>query len=108
MVIEDAISSFALLSVVANKLERGDDVNASRVLLASVKGFLPSFKSNVIAWMKAKVDVRRIFLQDSSSTTASQLLKSNVWSKNMFDQKVVETIVSFPDAIRLGVQKVIG
>ena len=63
-----------------------------RTVAASIRSSLPAFKNQVIAWIKSKPDIRKLFLQDTTSAYSMELLVSNPWTNNLFDEKVIKKL----------------
>ena len=58
-------------------------------MLTTIRQFLSSFKNLLVSWIKAKTDIRKIFLQDSKSSYAHSLMLSNPWSVHLFDPDLI-------------------
>ena len=75
----DTLSGYYSLSRTASLHESKNELVLMRSMLTSMRCFAASLKHITISWIRAKVDVRRIFLKDSKSTYAQRLLISNPW-----------------------------
>ena len=51
--------------------------------------FTPAIRDYTIDWMEAKLDVRKFVLQGQQGTSATNLLKSNMWEPTLFGRAVV-------------------
>ena len=71
------------------KFESQNDLDLQKFILTAIRQFLSSFKNLIVAWIKAKTDIRKIFLQDSKSSYAHSLMLSNPWSAHLFDPDLV-------------------
>ena len=107
-VVVDSLSSCFGLASTAKRQEKTNCINEMRMSLLILKGFLPSLKSVIIQWMKAKIDVRRIVLQDSKTTYAARLLASSVWHHHLFEMSVVQDILKSPDVVRHGLHSLLS
>ena len=65
-----------------------------RTVAASIRSSLPAFKNQVIAWIKSKLDIRKLFLQNTTSAYSMELLVSNPWTNNLFDNKIIKKLSS--------------
>ena len=89
MSVVDSLSGFFSLSHAAQKVESQNDLVLQRFILTAIRQFLSSFKNLIVAWIKAKTDIRKIFLQDSKTSYAQSLMLSNPWSAHLFDPDLV-------------------
>ena len=92
MSVVDTLSGFFTLGHNASKAEAENNLHQQRILLTAAKQFLPAFKNLSIAWIKSKVDIRRIFLQDSKASYAHSLILSNPWCSDLFDPLVIKDL----------------
>ena len=89
MSVVDSLSGFFSLSHAAQKVESQNDLDLQKFILTAIRQFLSSFKNLLVAWIKAKTDIRKIFLQDSKTSYAHSLMLSNPWSAHLFDPDLV-------------------
>ena len=92
MSIVDTLSGFFTLGHNATKAEADNNLHQQKILLTAAKQFLPAFKNLSIAWIKSKIDVRRIFLQDSKASYAHSLILSNPWCSDLFDPLIIKDL----------------
>ena len=89
MSVVDSLSGFFSLSHAAQKAESQNDSDLQKFMLTTIRQFLSSFKNLLVSWIKAKTDIRKIFLQDSKSSYAHSLMLSNPWSVHLFDPELI-------------------
>ena len=62
---------------------------AANFATAISRHFTPALKDYTLAWITAKLDVRKYVLQGQTSTAAMNLQKSNLWEPTLFGKSVV-------------------
>ena len=62
---------------------------ASNFALAISRHFTPALKDYTLAWITAKLDIRKFVLQGQTSAAAMNLQKSNLWEPTLFGKSVV-------------------
>ena len=81
----------------ADKYTKKNELSDVKIMMSVIKSLLPAFKNQVVSWIKAKTDIRRLFLQGSTSGFANQLMNSNPWTPNLFDIKLVKKLRESPE-----------
>ena len=92
----DFLSSFTILFRQAASLEKSASQSMARLAYTAIRGLLPAFQQVLFAWMTAKTDCRKIFLQDSASPYAFTLLSSSPWTPSLFPLEVVLELTRSP------------
>ena len=79
----DFLSSLAMLFKLAASLQ-SSDTQSSQLVYTAIRGVLPAFQDALFSWMSCKIDIRKIFLQGSSSPFAHSLINSSPWVPSLF------------------------
>ena len=95
-VVVDFLSSLAVMFRQAACLEKSASQAQARLSYTAIRGLLPAFQQVLYAWLTAKSDCRRVFLQDSSSPFAFTLLCSSPWTPSLFPMDVVLELTRSP------------
>ena len=89
----DLISSFILLEEAAEMHSDPQSSNTRNFLITILKSLLIPLKFAVTDWIKAKVDIRKIVLQDSQVPLATELMKSSPWCPELFPDNHYDILV---------------
>ena len=94
------LTSIHLAELNSRKIGKVDDKTKITYKLSSEESkaqarlLLDVLRSLITDWMLAKMEVRRAILENTSLETVVWLLKSNLWSHNIFPQEAINTIRS--------------
>ena len=92
----DFLSSLAILFSLATSDRDSRDLMAPRPALTTIHGLLPGFQLALYSWLCTKVDIRRIFLQNSLLPFSISLLSSSPWTASLLPEEVVTPMTLSP------------
>ena len=87
----DGISGISMLDQTIKEVENENEVTAN-TLKAVARHFLSGLKDTALNWITAKFIVRQIVLQFSTSSSAIDLLRSDIFEVSLFDPAAVTEI----------------
>ena len=98
----DSISGLSMLDSLAKKVKH--DVSTHSAVESIARHYLSLLSDTTLRWISAKIDIRKIVLQGSSTPQAADLLGSDVWEPTIFGQKAVTKLIE-GDVPRIGIDK---
>ena len=98
----DSISGLSMLDSLAKKVKH--DVSTHTAVEAIARHYLSLLSGTTLRWISAKIDIRKIVLQGSSTPHAADLLESNVWEPTIFGSKAVTKLIE-SDIPRIGIDR---
>ena len=100
----NSLSGLSMLESLANKVKG----NSNRTAVEAIsRHYLSQLGDNILKWYIAKMNVRKIALQNSQAPEAVELLESNMWDPRLFSQDTLKRLKE-NDNQRWGLAKRLG